>query len=124
MIKSYTNIPQSDVKSLDSTVRSFNSYFSTPVELHAGTLAAMTGFFTNRGFDQSAAQAIAVIIITQSQKDNLNPMQVLDTLKGYDNVEVSAFVSTIINFNRYKTSFIGYSYGFAPKDEVARNILA
>jgi hypothetical protein len=124
MTTAYTNIPYADIKQLDKTVQSFNSYFSSPVELHSGTLAALTGFFTGRGFDAPAAQAIAVIIMTQSTKDGLNPMQVLDTLKGYENVEISAFVSTIINFNRYKTSFIGYSFGFATKDEIARNILA
>jgi hypothetical protein len=124
MTTAYTNVPYSDKKLSDSTVQSFNSFYSYPIELHAGTLNAITGFFTSRGFDSAAAQAIAVIIITQSKKDGFNPMQVLDTLKGYGNVEVSTFVSTILNFNRYKTSFLGYSFGFSPTAEVSRNIKA
>lgn len=121
---SYTNVPYADNKSADSTVQSFNSFYSNPVELHSGNLNAITGFFTSRGFDPAAAQAIAVIIMTQSKKEGYNPMQVLDTLKGYESVEISAFVTTILNYNRYKTSFLGYSLGFSPNEEVYRNIQA
>jgi hypothetical protein len=120
----YTNVPYSDKKLVDSTVQSFNSFYSNPIELHAGELNAITAFFTSKDFDSAASQAIAVIIMTQSKKDGYNPMQVLDTLKGYEGIEISAFVSTMLNFNRYKTSFLGYSFGYSPVNEVARNIKA
>lgn len=124
MTTALTNIPYGNIKSSDSTVQAFNNYFANPIELHSGTLNAITGFFTARGFEEQSAQAIAVIIMTQSKKDKLNAMAVLDTLGGYDAVEISAFVTTLLNFNRYKTSFLGFSLSFNPKDNVARNILA
>ena len=124
MTNSFTNVPYADKSSVDSTVQSFNSFYSSPIELHAGTLNAIVGFFTARNFDPAAAQAIAVIIMTQSKKDGLNPMSVLDTLTGLTSADISAFVATIINFNRFKTSFLGYSLAFTPKDEVARNVVA
>ena len=124
MTTALTNIPYGNIKASDSTVQAFNNYFANPIELHSGTLNAITGFFTARGFEEQSAQAIAVIIMTQSKKDKLNAMAVLDTLGGYDTVEISAFVTTLLNFNRYKTSFLGFSLSFNPKDAVARNILA
>jgi len=124
MTTALTNIPYGNIKASDSTVQAFNNYFANPIELHSGTLNAITGFFTARGFEEQSAQAIAVIIMTQSKKDKLNAMAVLDTLGGYDAVEISAFVTTLLNFNRYKTSFLGFSLSFNPKDAVARNILA
>ena len=51
-------------------------------------------------------------------------MQILDTLKGFDNVEISALVSEILNYNRFKTSFLGYTQSFVINDEVLRNIQA
>lgn len=124
MTTALTNIPYGNIKSSDSTVQAFNNYFANPIELHSGTLNALTGFFTARGFEEQSAQAISVIIMTQAKKDKLNAMAILDTLGGYDAVEVSAFVATLLNFNRYKTSFLGFSLSFNPKDTVARNVLA
>ena len=124
MSTSFTNIPYTNIKSNDSTVQAFNNYYAYPIELHSGTLNALTGFFTSRGFGDMSAQSISVIIMTQAKVDKLNPLAILDTLTGYESVQISAFVSTLLNFNRYKTSFLGVSLKFSPKNVVARNIIA
>jgi hypothetical protein len=69
-------------------------------------------------------ESLLKIIKKQAKKDGYNPMQILDTLKGIDNVEISALVSEILNYNRVKTSFLGYARGFEPHYEVQRNVLA
>jgi len=120
----YNNIPFESVLSSNSTVQSFDSYYSKPVELNSGVLNAVTAFFTKRGFDPQAAQSIAVIIIKQAKKDNYNPMTILDTISGYDSAQISALVTEILNYNRYKSSFLGYALAFVTNPEVARNILA
>ena len=119
----YSNIPTNKL-SAEATVQAFDNYYAAPLELSASTLAAMVGFFTGRGFDPVAAESVAVTIMKQAKKDGYNPMQILDTLKGIDNVEISALVSEILNYNRVKTSFLGYARGFEPHYEVQRNILA
>ena len=53
-----------------------------------------------------------------------NRMQILDTLKGLNNVELSALVSEILNYNRFKSSSLGYARGFTPNPEIQRNIIA
>lgn len=122
---SYTNVPNDKkFNGGDATIQAFNTYYSQPLELKAAEFDAMVGFFTSRGFEQDSAQSIAVTIITQAKTDNFNPMYVLDTLKGLDAPTLSALVSEIINHNRFKTSFLGYTNKFVAVNEVARHIIA
>ena len=122
MSQNYSNLP-TIVDQTDSTVQSFNGYFTEPVELNSTTLAAMTAFFTSRKFGQVAAQSIAATIMMQAKKDKYNPLQILDTLKGHADLELSALVSEILNYNRFKTSSLGSSKPFFANDIVSRNII-
>lgn len=122
MAATYSNLPglrQTD----NSTLQAIDLYFSQPIEIKVSTLNSMVTFFTSKGFDQTAAENVALVIITQAKKDDLNPMQVLDTLRGLGEVEISALVAEIINFNRFKTSFLGYTRGFQINEEVSRNVM-
>ena len=123
MNPTYNNLP---AKSTSDTaiVQAFDAYTSAPLEIDASTIDAMRGFFTSRGFDKTAAESVSVVIIRQAKKDGYNPMQILDSLKGLDSVEISALVAEIINYNRFKTSFLGYALAFSANQEVARNIQA
>jgi hypothetical protein len=120
----YNNLPPStSVNSDSATLAAFDNFYNQPLEIKVSTFDAMTAFFTARGFDETAAQSVTVIIIKQAKKDNINPLQILDSLKGLDNVEISALVAEIINYNRFKTSFLGYSREFVINEEVSRNVL-
>jgi len=123
MNSSYTNIPI-NTSDASATVQAFDAYYSKPLELDAGIYTAMTSFFTSRGFEKIAADNITMVIMKQSKIDGYNPMKILDTLRGLDSVEISALVSEIINYNRFKTSFLGYALAFNPNQQVVRNIQA
>jgi hypothetical protein len=119
----YTNLPPKPITNSDySSVQAYDSYFLAPLELDAGTLDTMRSFFTSRGFDRVSAESISVVMIKQAKRDNFNPLQLLDTLGGLTDVEISSIVSEIINYNRYKTSFLGYSPQFISNEEISRNI--
>ena len=122
----YNNLPaETKTKtSSDLTIQAFDAYYSTPLEISVNVLNAMSGFFQSKGFEEVAAENVAIVIIKQAKKDGYNPMQILDTLKGFDNVEISALVSEILNYNRFKTSFLGYTQSFIINDEILRNIQA
>ena len=122
MSTTFSNIPTSIDK--NATVQAFDNYYSQPVELNAGTLAAMTGYFTGRGFGEVSAESITVIIMKQAKQDGYNPMEILDTLRGLTDVELSGIVSEILNYNRFKSSSLGYAAAFQPNPEIARNIIA
>lgn len=119
----YSNLP-ADQSQNTPMVQAYDAYFNTTLELETGVLSAMRGFFTSRGFEEVAAENISVIIIRQAKKDNYNPMTIMDTLKGLDNVEISALVSEILNYNRIKSSFLGYARENNTVSEIKRNILA
>jgi hypothetical protein len=123
MATSFNNIPYGSASQLDSTLQAFDNYQSQPFELHAGTFNSMIGFFTSRGFEKEAAESITVVIMKQAQRDNYNPMSILDTLNGLDSVNISALVSEILNYSRYKTSMLGYALVSNPNSEVTRNIV-
>lgn len=126
MKTTYNNLPvqKTAQSSSDSTVQAFDTYYSKPLEISTNVLSAMKGFLQSRGFDETAAESVAIVIIKQAKKDGYNPMQILDTLKGLGEVEISALVAEILNYNRFKTSFLGYAPSFVVNDEILRNIQA
>lgn len=120
----YNNIPsESNPSSSDQTLKVFDHYYSTSVDLNNNELIAMTGFFEQRGFSPVAAETIALAILTQAAKDNYSGMQIMDTLSGLDTVEISSLVGEILNHNRFKTSSIGVAQQSVASDEVLRNIV-
>lgn len=121
----YNNLPKSTASnSANSTVRIVDQYLQSTIELNNSVLTAMTGFFEKRGFGADAAESTAIIILQQATKDNLNAMEIIDTLRGVSDVEISALVGEILNYNRLKTSSLGV-YSVRPTtDYVNRNILA
>jgi hypothetical protein len=120
----YNNVPQSEVRSnSDLTVKVFDQYYQAPIDLNNNELIAMTGFFESRGFGKDAAESTAITILKQAKKDNYSPMQIMDTLGGLSNVEISGLVAEILNYNRFKTSSLGVSQIYSPADDVVRNIL-
>jgi hypothetical protein len=121
--KLYSNLPQQATGTIEPTVQAFDLYYTKPLELNSNVLAAIKGFFQSRGFDDVASESTAVILMRQASVDKINPMNILDTLRGIDNVAISALVSEILNFNRVKTSFLGYALNFTPDPYIARNII-
>jgi hypothetical protein len=120
----YNNIPTTNNSdSGASTLLAFDNYYSRPFEIHAGTFNAFLGFFESRGFDISSAETISVAIMKQAKQGGYNAMEILDTLKGLDSVELSSLVAEIINYGRFKTSYLGYNQGITAFGEVTRNIL-
>lgn len=121
----YNNTPQS--KTSDSaayTLKLFDAYSEKPIQVESTMYDAVIGFFTSRGFGEDAAKNISYSIIKESLAKNFSPFQYLDTLKGYNDVQLSSIVSTLINSSRFKTSSVGTADPFTPRSYVSRNILA
>lgn len=122
----YNNLPQSS-KTHDSskkTIKIFDNYSNIPITVEVATFDAMTAFFNSRGFEADAAESTAYVIIRQAILDNLNPFQLLDTLKGLNDVQLSDLITELLNYNRYKSSSLGSASAFTPSEEVVRNIIA
>ena len=125
MTSYYSNIPkpQQSTDSAASTLKVFDAYTTAPLNIDATTYDAMSGYFSSRGFGEDSSRSMAYIIIKQAIIDRYNPFELIETLKGLNDVEISGLITEILNYNRYKTSSLGTASPFTPIEEVARNIV-
>jgi hypothetical protein len=125
MANYYNNIPQ-PTKVQDSsqeTLKVFDAYTTAPLNIDSATFDAMAGFFSSRGFGEDSARSMSYIIIKQALIDNYKPFQLIETMKGLNDVEISGLITEILNYNRFKTSSLGTASPFTPSEEVLRNIV-
>lgn len=104
-----TNLPaQSLTDSATATKLYFDTYGKNPLEFSATEVTACVSFFKKRGFDEDAALVTATTILKQAKLEGVNVFSILDGLKGFADLEISALVSEILNNNRIPTSTLGY----------------
>jgi hypothetical protein len=122
----YNNLPstKSTKDSAQSTVNILDNYNKNPIQVDASTYDAMIAFFESKSFGKSAAESMTSVIIRQAKLDGLNPLTIIETLTGLGELQISNLVTEIVNYNRYKTSSIGYASPFLPSEEISRNIAA
>lgn len=119
----YGNLPPSPIGN-NSTVGAMDNFYSKPVSIDPTTYSMITGFFQSRGFGVAASETTAVTLIKQAQIDGYNPINVLDSLNGLNDVVLDNIIAEILNYNRFKTSFLGNATNFSAFEPVARTILA
>jgi hypothetical protein len=99
-------------------------YTQTNIPIDAGTYDALKGFFGSNGFSDIASDSITFAILYQAYVDQYNPMQVIENIKGLDGVQLNSLVTEILNYNRFKTSFLGRSAAYQTTPSVTREILS
>lgn len=93
---------------LELTPEYFNNYYNLEISYNPGDVDAVIGYFLKRGFERTAAINTASVLLQQARIDELNVQQLIDTLKGVTDVQLSLIVAQILNFNRSKTSVLGF----------------
>ena len=101
----------------------FDSYFTAEISFPAEQVDAVVGFFKKRGFDDLAANSTSIVLLQQAKIDNVNVFKLIDTLKGLTDVQLSAVVTEVLNYNRQKNSVLGYRQEDAGEYLEKRNIL-
>jgi hypothetical protein len=125
MQKIFTNIPPvKNNDSANSTRDTINNFYSVDLPIDAGTFEAIKGFFEHNGFSKVSSDTIAYVILYQAYIDGYNPMQVLENIQGLNGVQLNALVTEILNFNRFKTSFLGFNVNYQTNSIVSKEILA
>jgi len=119
-----TNLPLKKLENRSdrSVNRFFDRYFTKQLEFPSNQVDAVVGFFENRGFEKTAAVSTAIVLLEQSKLDNINVFQLLDTLKGLSEVELSAVVTEILNYNRPRSSSLGFKTTPSTDTLESRNI--
>lgn len=110
MNTSTSNLP-SDTKPIDSASKMknfFDTYYAQPIAFPAGETDAVLGFFTSRGYETSAAAALAATLMKQAKAETppISVFQLLDKLKGLNELQLSQIIIEILNYNRVPTSIL------------------
>ncbi len=120
-VSSGTN--QRPVDSATTVKEFYDRYFVRTLTYPANEIDAVVGFFEKRGFEEEAARAVATVLLQQAKLDNIPVFKLLDTLKGLTEVQLSAVVTEVLNYNRPKTSTLGYRVEDRTQWSEARNII-
>jgi len=118
-----TNLPNPDIQdSAEATKLYFDQYGEDPLEFSANDVSSAIAFFETRGFAGDASIATASAILRQAKIEQLPVFKIIDTLKGFDSVQLSALVASILNNNRKSISSLGYRVTNVTKIDASRNI--
>lgn len=86
----------------------FDRYFTTQIAYPSNQVDAVVGFFRSRGFDEQGAAGVATVLLQRAKRDNVNVFELLDGLKSFDRLKLTALVAAILNTDRSNISKIGY----------------
>lgn len=124
MTTSKTNLPwTTPVDSALGTRLYFDQYGQAPLEFSANDVDAVVGFFKGKGFGDEAAQTTSMVLLKQAKIDNMPVFKLLDTLKAFEGLQLSALVGEILNNNRANTSTLGFKMAAVDKANQTRNIV-
>lgn len=119
-----SSLPNSSKKdNANDTSKLLNRYYNQEIYYTPSEVDAVVGYFQKRGFDQIAAVNTAALILQQSGIDKIPVFELIDTLKGISDVQISNIIAQILNLNRSSCSTIGYRINTSELYE-QRNIIA
>ena len=119
-----TNLPAKKIEdSAAGTKLFFDTYGEAPLEFNANEVDACVTFFKAKGFGDDAALVVSSVLLRQAKIDGSPIFSILDTLKDFTGLQLSALVSEILNNNRIPTSTLGYKSAILQTD-ITRNISA
>ena len=98
----------SNLTTKELTANFFDNFYNREISYNASEVDAVIGYFLKRGFDQIAAINTSSVLLQQAQIDQISVFQLIDTLKGVNDVQLSNIVAQILNYNRGKSSKVGY----------------
>lgn len=121
--KSY-NLPKSSSTDSSDEVRNFfDKYFLHQITFPTNQIDAVVGFFLKRGFDENAARSTAIVLLNQARLENVNPLELVDTLKGLTDIQLSKVVTEVLNVYRDRRSTLGYKLTTVEETTESRNIV-
>lgn len=120
-----SNLPLSTVPNDSSEeVRSFfDNFYRQQITFPVSQIDAVIGFFRKRGFGEESAKSTSIAILNQSKIDNVNVFELLDTLQGLTDIQLSKIVAEVLNAVRDRSSVLGYRITNNEETLESRNIV-
>lgn len=101
----------------------FDTYYSRSINISDNDLNAIVAFFESRGFEYSASVAVSTVIIRQAKDSKVPVFKILDTLKTYEGTKLNSIVAEVLNYNRKRSSAIGFKKEKRGSKFESRNII-
>jgi len=101
----------------------YDRYFVKKLTYPANEIDAVFGFFRKRGFEEEAARSVSAVLLQQAKLDDIKVFKLLDTLTGLNQVQLNSLVAEILNYNRPKSSTLGYRVQDETQWNESRNII-
>jgi hypothetical protein len=118
------NLPSQQANdSADEVKEFYDEYYTKPLSFPSNQIDAIVGFFESRNFDRSAAIAVAGVLLKQAKLDQVNVFELIDTLKGLQEVQLSTIVTEVMNASRDRVSTIGFKIDNTIEQIESRNII-
>jgi len=119
-----TNLPSQTIEdSAAGTKLFFDKYGEEPQEFGANAVTLTVSFFQRRGFDQDAAETVAMTLLRQAKIDGTAISTIIESLGQFKTIELSQLVGEILNNNRVATSLLGFRTSDVKPNQI-RNISA
>lgn len=116
-----SNLPAQEQS--DEVKAFFDKFFLHQVTFPSNQIDAVLGFFLKRGFDDLSARSTAISLLNQARLENINVFQLLDSLKGLTDVQLSQVVTEVLNLYRDRRSFLGYKLSNLEETTESRNVI-
>jgi hypothetical protein len=116
------NLPRPSTDNDDQVKSFFDRYFQHQVTFPSNQIDAVLGYFLKRGFQEEAAKSTSIVLLNQSRIDNIPVFQLLDTLKGLTDTQLSQVVTEVLNIYREKSSTLGFKIIKTDETIESRNI--
>ena len=120
MLDKNSNLPANN--NTDEVRNFFDKFFLHQITFPTNQIDAVVGFFSKRGFDDSAARSTAIVLLNQARLENVNPFQLLDTIKGLTDAQLSQVVTEVLNVYRDRSSALGFKLITVEETTESRNI--
>ncbi len=101
----------------------FDKFFLHQITFPSNQIDAVLGFFLKRGFDELSARSTSISLLNQARLENVNVFQLLDSLKGLNDVQLSQVVTEVLNSYRDRRSALGYKLTVTEETTESRNIV-
>ena len=101
----------------------FDTYGIAPLEFNSVEFDSAITFFKSKGFEEDAAVITASTVLKQAKLDNLSVQKLLDSLKGFNDLQISALVGEILNNTRSPISTLGFRVTNNGSDLITRNVV-
>jgi hypothetical protein len=117
-----SNLPTHTTDNID-VKQFFDKFFVNQVSFPSNQIDAVVGFFIKRGFEIESARSTAIVLLNQARIDQVNVLELVDTMKTLTDIQLNQIVAQVLNASRAKTSLLGYR--IAPIIDLyeSRNIL-